>query len=56
MKDAGIRVKEVRYAYDETWPNTSKMLQEQGITRTGKVPALEYQGLILIQACHSPSV
>ncbi|KAJ5753557.1 uncharacterized protein N7511_007710 [Penicillium nucicola] len=49
MKDAGFKVKEVRYAYDETWPKVSKMLQEQGITRTGKVPALEYQGLILTQ-------
>ncbi|KAJ5319977.1 hypothetical protein N7508_000260 [Penicillium antarcticum] len=49
MKDAGFNVKEVRYAYDETWPKVSKMLQEQGLTRTGKVPALEYQGLILTQ-------
>ncbi|KAJ6011975.1 hypothetical protein N7499_013056 [Penicillium canescens] len=49
MKDAGINFKEVRYAYDKTWPKISKILQEQGITRTGKVPALEYQGLILTQ-------
>ncbi|KAJ6100051.1 hypothetical protein N7467_001586 [Penicillium canescens] len=49
MKDAGFNVKEVRYAYDETWPKISKILQEQGVTRTGKLPALEYQGLILTQ-------
>lgn len=49
MKDAGIDFKEVRYANDNTWPKISKALQEQGITRTGKVPALEYKGLILNQ-------
>ncbi|KAJ5601779.1 hypothetical protein N7510_011313 [Penicillium lagena] len=49
MKDAGIDYEEVRYPWDETWPQKSKTLQEQGITRTGKVPALEYQGLILTQ-------
>ncbi|CAL5870045.1 uncharacterized protein PFLUO_LOCUS4278 [Penicillium psychrofluorescens] len=49
MKDAGIDFKEVRYPWDETWPQKSKTLQDQGITRTGKVPALEYQGLILTQ-------
>jgi hypothetical protein len=53
MKDAGIDFKEVRYAYDETWPKISKILQEQGVTRTGKVPAVEYQGLILTQVCYN---
>ena len=49
MKDAGIDFKEVLYANDNTWPKISKVLQEQGTTRTGKVPALEYQGMILTQ-------
>ncbi|GMG07119.1 unnamed protein product [Aspergillus oryzae] len=47
--DAGIEIKEVRYPYDETWGENSKKLQQQGITRTRKLPALEYQGLILSQ-------
>lgn len=51
MKDAGIDFKEVLYANDDTWPKISKALQEQGITRTGKVPALEYKDLILNQVC-----
>lgn len=49
MKDAGIDFKEVLYANDHTWPKISQVLQQQGTTRTGKVPALEYQGLILTQ-------
>lgn len=50
LKDAGIEVKEVRYPYDETWASVNgPKLQKQGITRTGKVPALEYKGLILTQ-------
>ena len=52
MKDAGIEFKEVRYAWNEAWPESSKKLQQQGITRTGKVPALEYQGLNLTQVCY----
>ncbi|EIT74589.1 glutathione S-transferase [Aspergillus flavus] len=49
LMDAGIEIKEVRYPYDETWGENSKKLQQQGITRTRKLPALEYQGLILSQ-------
>lgn len=49
LKDAGIEFSEVRYPYDENWPQVSKQLQEQGITRTGLVPALEYKGKILTQ-------
>lgn len=49
LKDAGVDIKEVRYPWDDTWPETSKKLQQQGITRTGKVPALEYNGTILTQ-------
>jgi glutathione S-transferase len=49
LKDAGINVKEVRYPYDDTWKQTSEKLQQQGITRTGKLPALEYKGSIITQ-------
>ncbi|KAI2948949.1 hypothetical protein CBS147323_10980 [Aspergillus niger] len=49
LKDAGIEFTEVRYPYDDTWPQVSKKLQEQGISRTGLVPALEYKGKILTQ-------
>ncbi len=51
MKDAGIEFKDTRYAYDDTWPKTSEMLQQQEITRTGKVPALQYNGTSLTQSC-----
>ncbi|TQW00952.1 glutathione S-transferase [Cordyceps javanica] len=46
LKDAGIDFKDVRYKYDDTWPATSKKLQQDGISLTGKVPALEYKGAI----------
>ncbi|KAL5359461.1 hypothetical protein BJX96DRAFT_148492 [Aspergillus floccosus] len=49
LKDAGINVKEVRYPYDDTWKQTSEKLQLEGITRTGKLPALEYKGSIITQ-------
>ncbi|KAJ2967047.1 hypothetical protein NQ176_g9854 [Zarea fungicola] len=49
LRDAGIEFKDIRNAYDDTWPATSQKLKEQGITKTGKVPALEYKGLILNQ-------
>ncbi|KAJ4329319.1 hypothetical protein N0V84_000214 [Fusarium piperis] len=49
LKDAGIEFSEVRYPYDDTWPAASEKLRQKGITRTGKVPALEYNGLILTQ-------
>lgn len=49
LKDAGIEFKDIRYKYDDTWPATSKQLQEQGITRTGKLPVLEYKGVRLAQ-------
>ncbi|KAF4459275.1 Glutathione S-transferase chloride channel C-terminal [Fusarium albosuccineum] len=54
LKDAGIQFKEVRYPYDDTWPAASEKLREKGITRTGKVPSLEYNGLILTQ--HIPTL
>ncbi|KAF4342491.1 tol [Fusarium beomiforme] len=49
LKDAGIDFEEKRYTYPDTWPETSKKLKEQGITRTGTLPSLEYKGQILIQ-------
>ncbi|CAG9982904.1 unnamed protein product [Clonostachys byssicola] len=49
LKDAGIEVKDVRYAWDDTWPKTSEKLVQQGLTRTGKLPVLEYNGLKLSQ-------
>ncbi|KAJ5149867.1 hypothetical protein N7448_001445 [Penicillium atrosanguineum] len=54
LKDAGIACKDIRYQYDDTWAQKSKTLQDQGITRTGKLPAVEYQGLILTQ--HIPTL
>ena len=49
LMDAGIDIKEVRYPYDETWAENSKKVQQQGISRTRKLPALEYQDLVLTQ-------
>ncbi|KAL4732022.1 hypothetical protein ACLX1H_001027 [Fusarium chlamydosporum] len=49
MKDAGIPFEEKRYAYDDTWKETSEKLKTQGITRTGRLPAIEYKGQILNQ-------
>ncbi|KAL4943226.1 hypothetical protein BDV06DRAFT_190526 [Aspergillus oleicola] len=49
LKDAGIDKKDVFYPYDETWPATSDKLAQQGLTRTGLLPALEYQGSIYTQ-------
>ncbi|KAJ3499589.1 hypothetical protein NLG97_g205 [Lecanicillium saksenae] len=40
LKDAGVDFKDIRYKFDETWPATSKKLQADGISKTGKVPAL----------------
>ncbi|KAJ4251454.1 hypothetical protein NW762_011437 [Fusarium torreyae] len=49
LKDAGINFEEKRYAYDDTWKESSEKLKKQGLTRTGLVPSLEYKGLILTQ-------
>lgn len=53
MKDAGIPFEEKRYAYDDTWKETSEKLKTQGITRTGRLPAIEYKGQILNQVCYT---
>ncbi|KAL2800263.1 hypothetical protein BJX66DRAFT_332406 [Aspergillus keveii] len=49
LKDAGYEFKDVRYTYDETWPETSKKLKQDGLTRTGLLPAIEYKGEKLTQ-------
>ncbi|TFA98189.1 hypothetical protein CCMA1212_010002 [Trichoderma ghanense] len=49
LRDAGIEFNDVRHPYDATWPATSAKLKEQGISRTGKVPALLIHGLTLNQ-------
>ncbi|KAF5620795.1 tol [Fusarium sp. NRRL 52700] len=54
LKDAGIDFEEKRYKYPDTWPETKEKLKEQGITRTGSLPSLEYKGLILTQ--HIPTL
>ncbi|TPX07178.1 uncharacterized protein E0L32_010881 [Thyridium curvatum] len=54
LRDAGIAIKDVRYKFDDTWPATSEKLRQQGITRTGKLPALEYKGTVLTQ--HVPTL
>ncbi|CBF70338.1 protein gstB [Aspergillus nidulans FGSC A4] len=54
LKDAGIATKDVLYPYDESWPATSEKLTQQGLTRTGLLPALEYNGEIYTQ--HIPTL
>ncbi|KAK5995649.1 Glutathione S-transferase P 10-like protein [Cladobotryum mycophilum] len=49
LRDAGVDFKDILYTYDATWANESEPLQEKDITRTGKLPALEYKGHILNQ-------
>lgn len=52
LRDAGIEFNDVRHPYDDTWPATSAKLKEQGITRTGKVPAFLINGLTLNQVSY----
>lgn len=49
MRDAGIQFQDIRYAFDDTWQATSKSLKEKGISPTGKLPVLEYEGKFLSQ-------
>lgn len=49
MRDAGIQFQDIRYAFDDTWQSTSKTLKDKGISRTGKLPVLEYEGKLLSQ-------
>ncbi|PNP45146.1 hypothetical protein TGAM01_v206745 [Trichoderma gamsii] len=54
LKDAGIEYQDIRYPSDDTWPQTSDELKRKGLTRTGKVPAVEYKGVVLNQ--HIPTL
>ncbi|KAL4880769.1 glutathione S-transferase [Aspergillus karnatakaensis] len=54
LKDAAIDKKDVFYPYDHTWPETSEKLKQDGLTRTGLLPALEYKGSIYTQ--HIPTL
>ncbi|KAL5043913.1 hypothetical protein BDW71DRAFT_187274 [Aspergillus fruticulosus] len=54
LKDAGISTKGILYPWDETWPATSENLTQQGLTRTGLLPALEYKGEVYTQ--HIPTL
>ncbi|KAJ2980732.1 hypothetical protein NQ176_g2465 [Zarea fungicola] len=49
LKDAGINFNDIRYKMNDTWPEASKKLKDAGLTKTGKVPVLEYKGNILTQ-------
>ncbi|QYT00309.1 hypothetical protein H0G86_007396 [Trichoderma simmonsii] len=55
LKDAGLEYQDIRYSYPgETWQNTSDELKRRGLTRTGKLPAVEYNGHVLNQ--HIPTL
>ncbi|KAL6804861.1 glutathione S-transferase [Trichoderma sp. SZMC 28013] len=49
MRDAEIEFNDIRHPYDATWPATSERLKQEGVTRTGKVPALLINGIIINQ-------
>ncbi|KAJ6438050.1 DDE superfamily endonuclease, CENP-B-like protein [Purpureocillium lavendulum] len=49
LKDAGIDFEDIRYVFDDTWSSTKIQLQKQGLTKTGKLPALQYKGHALNQ-------
>lgn len=48
LRDAGIEFKDIRHSYG-TWSTESDKFKEQGITRTGKLPALIINDTILNQ-------
>ncbi|CEJ82283.1 hypothetical protein VHEMI02359 [[Torrubiella] hemipterigena] len=49
LQDAGIEYKDVRYKFDATWPASQAELKAKGISKTGRLPSLEYNGQILSQ-------
>ncbi|KAI9042405.1 mandelate racemase/muconate lactonizing enzyme family protein [Aspergillus affinis] len=49
LKDAGVDFHDVRYPFDSTWPTKSAELKERGLSVTGQVPVLEYEGKIFSQ-------
>ncbi|KAH7027217.1 uncharacterized protein B0I36DRAFT_136462 [Microdochium trichocladiopsis] len=54
LQDAGIDFDEKRYPYDDTWPAASAKLQKEGLSKTGKLPSVEYKGKLLTQ--HVPTL
>lgn len=51
LVDAGLPFQDIRYPYDDSWATTASKLLENGISRTGKVPVLEYNDNKLSQVC-----
>lgn len=51
LVDAGLPFQDIRYPYDDSWATTASKLLENGISRTGKVPGLEYNDNKLSQVC-----
>ncbi|KAJ5598887.1 glutathione S-transferase [Penicillium lagena] len=49
LQDAGIKFEDKRYSPGDNWAATSTDLQAKRLSRTGKVPVLEYNGAILNQ-------
>ncbi|KAM0252372.1 hypothetical protein ACHAQJ_007755 [Trichoderma viride] len=48
FRDAGIEFNDIRHAYD-TWSAASEKFKQEGITRTGKLPALLINDSVLNQ-------
>ncbi|PHH83250.1 hypothetical protein CDD82_2670 [Ophiocordyceps australis] len=42
LVDAGIDFDDRRYPWDDTWSSTSTNLKNKAISRSGKIPVLEY--------------
>jgi hypothetical protein len=51
LADAGLPYQDVRYPFDDSWAASASQLRENGISRTGKVPVLEYNNNKLSQVC-----
>lgn len=49
LKDVALEFVDFRYPYDDKWKQTSKSLDSQGVTLTGKLPSLDYNGHLLTQ-------
>lgn len=54
LADAGVPFQDIRYPFYGTWSATASKLREDGISRTGKVPVLEYNDNKLSQVCFDP--
>ncbi|KAH8811315.1 glutathione S-transferase [Xylogone sp. PMI_703] len=49
FKDVGIEFKDIRIPHDDNWPTVSAELQKKGLSRSGKIPVLEYNDVILTE-------